>query len=147
MATARGVNNTKAQAGPNFAPVTGGDGGGKPGRFYDEFVIPAAGPGSAQNDIVIMGVNQSLKKGDRVLGVRIDWDAMGAGVTLAVGDDGSAARYQAAQAANAAGQNGTLVNGILGFQLTQDRDIQVTIGGGAPTAGAKFRLSWEVLRA
>lgn len=144
MATTRGVNNTLAQPGTGIASVPSGDGGGKIAGFYDERTTTAA---DLNAGIIVMGPDKALKKGDRVLGVHLDWDAMGAGVTLAAGDDGSAARYQAAQAANAAGQNATLANGIIGYVLTQDRDFQITIGGGNPTVGVKVRAHWRVLRA
>jgi len=144
MATQRGTNNLASQPGTAPVPISSGDGGGKMASFYDDFVVPA---GAAQNDIVIMGPSKALKKGDRFISFSLDFDAMGAGVTLQIGDDGSAGRYSAAIAANAAGQNSTRVNGILGYVLTQDRELQVTIGGGAPTAATKFRLHWNVLRA
>jgi len=144
MATQRGTNNLASQPGTAPTPISNGDGGGKMASFYDEFVVPN---GAAQNDIVIMGPSKALKKGDRFIGFALDFDNMGAGVTLQLGDDGSAGRYSAAIAANAAGQSSTRVNGILGYVLTQDRELQVTIGGGAPTVGAKFRLHWNVLRA
>jgi hypothetical protein len=145
MATRRGVNNTAAQQGPTFAPVNNGDGGGKDANFYDEYVVKA---GDAQNDIVIMGPDKALKKADRMALVTMWWDAMGAGVTLAVGDNGSANRYITAVAANAAGgPQGINANGGFGFVLDIDRDMQITIGGGAPTVGAKIKLAWNVIRA
>ena len=144
MATLRSVVNTAAQPGTGLTPVAGGDAGGKLTGYYDEYTVKA---GDAQNDVVWLGPDLPLKKGDRFINFNLDWDAMGAGVTLALGDDGSAARYMAATAANAAGQSVARANGILGYKLTQDRNIQVTIAGGAPTVGAKFRLHWNVLRA
>lgn len=146
MATTRGVNNTLAQQGPNFAPVTGGDGGGKAASFYDERTLTAS---DVQNGIVIMGPDKALKKGDRVIGMQLMWGTLGAGVTLAVGDDGSANRYitaTAAAAPNAAPQQINVITGF-GYQLTQDRDLQVTIGGAAPAAGQKIAIAWQVLRA
>ena len=144
MTTTRGVNNTAAQPGTAVPAVTGGQGGGRLAVIYDYRVLTAS---DLQNGIIVMGPDKALKKGDIVHGVALDWDALGAGATLSVGDDGSAARYQAAQDASAAGQNRALKNGAIGYTLTQDRDIYVTIGGANPTVGATVRLSMTVLRA
>lgn len=144
MATTRGVNNTLAQPGTGIASVPGGDGGGKVAGFYDERVVTAA---DLIAGVIVMGPDKALKKGDRVIAVRFDFEACGAGCTIAVGDDGSSNRYQAANDVSAAGQNAVLKNGALGYVLTQDRDMQLLIAGANPTVGAKLRLHWSVLRA
>lgn len=145
MATARGVNNTKAQQGPSFVPVTGGDGGGKAGSFYDEFVIPNAGAGSAQNDVVIMGTDKALKKGDRVVSMVLWTQDLGAAATLSVGDSGSATRYVNAFNAHQDASS-PLAHGGFGFLIAADDDLKITIGGAAPTAGQKIAIEWRVLR-
>jgi len=146
MATAYGVNAAKyldpALVPANKQPVAGGDQAGRPAIIYDQFTIPAAGAGSAQNDVVVMG---RLYKNQRVVGMDFHWDAAGASVTFAVGDDGSAARYRAAASGTAAGQGGITANAGMGFVVDQDRNILVTIGGAAPTPGAVLRLATRVI--
>lgn len=146
MTTFKGVNRTQAEPGPNFAPITNGDGGGKPATFYDEYTIPANG--FADGDSIEMGPPNALRKGDRFLGYELWHEAMGASVVAAVGDDGAATRYGSAHdvaaLATAAKRQNTFTG--VGYVLTQDRPLLVRLSGAAPTAAKKIKIIWSVLR-
>ncbi len=83
-----------------------------------------------------MGVE--LPIGARIYGWEIHHDALGASVTLALGDVADVDRYLVAAAANAAGQLTQGADGAIGgvgYKLTgtNDRDITITTGGAAAT--------------
>lgn len=136
MATAYGVNSAKyldpVVTPANKQPVGGGDQAGRVSVIYDQFVIPAAGAGAANGDILVMG---RLLKNQRIIGGTLAWGALGTSVTLKWGDDGDDDRIRAAAAAATAGQGGITEIAGHGFVMDADRNVLVTIGGATPTAG------------
>jgi hypothetical protein len=146
MTVYRGVQNTLAQKGPSFAPISSGYGGGKPAFFYDYYTIPASG--FADGDSIEMGPDYALKKGDTFMGYSLWHEAMGASVVAAVGDDGSATRYGSAHDVAALATTPKTLNVFTGFGyvLTQDRPLRLRLSGAAPTAAKTVRIEWRVLR-
>lgn len=146
MTTFKSVNRTLVVAGPSFTPVSGGLAGGRVAGFSDSYAIPATG--FLDGDKIELGIENTLKKGDTFLGYDLWHEAMGASVVAAVGDDGSANRYGNAHdvAAAATAAKKPNVFGGVGYQLTQDRPLLVTLSGAAPTATKIIKLIWFVLR-
>lgn len=122
-------------------PIAGGGYGGHLTVIHDEFVIPAAGAGSAQNDTVVLG---EIAKGTMVVDVLLSFEAMGTGVTLSLGTDDSAARFVSAAAAAAIGTARIAQSGH-GYTADAKRQIIATIGGGAPTAAKRFKATTIVM--
>lgn len=147
MTDFKGVNNTLAQQGPSFQPISGGQAGGKAAEFYDYFVIPASG--FADGDLIEMGPPNALRKGDIFLGYNLWHEAMGSSVVAAVGDDGSATRYGSGHDVAALATAAKTLNlaSAFGYVLTQDRPLKIRLSGAAATAGKKISISWRVLRA
>lgn len=144
MAKYYGVNYTLAQPGPNRQPISGGDAGGDIREYYDEYTTTGA---ELIGDTIDFGPpSGALLQGDRVTGVTMNNDAFGVATTLAVGDDGSAARYIAATNVNAAAHTTMVAATGFGFQVDQDRPLRATIAGANCPAGKKVRMSWRVLR-
>lgn len=146
MTTFKSVNRTLVVPGPSFAPLVGGVGGGKLAAFFDSYTIPATG--FLNGDAIEFGEANTLKKDDVFLGYQLWHEAMGASVVAAVGDDGSASRYGSAHDVAAAATAAKLPNvfGGVGYRLTQDRPLLVTLSGAAPTAAKIVKLIWFVLR-
>lgn len=146
MATFKGVQRTLAVAGPNFAPIVGGMGGGKPAWFYDTYVIPASG--FADGDKIEFGPPNAFRKGDIFIDFALWHEAMGASVVAAVGDDQTANKFAGAldvAALATAAKKPNLYTGI-GHVFTQDRPLLVTLSGAAPTAAKGLKIWWCVLR-
>ena len=146
MATFKSVNRSLVVPGPNFAPVTGGKGGGRVCGFYDTFVLPASG--FANGDNIEFGIENTFKKGDIFLDFAFWHEAMGASVVAAVGDDGSSSRFASAldvAALATAAKKPNLYTGI-GYEFTQDRPLLITLSGATPTASKGLKLWWWVLR-
>jgi hypothetical protein len=147
VATFKGVNCTLAQPGPTRAPIVSGDAGGDERGYYDEYVVLGT---EVINDLVQFGPPAGgLLLGDRVIGVSLFWDALGAGALLSLGDDGNAARFIAAVDAHlvATAPQGIGVAAGFGWQVDQDRPMLLKFTGANPAAAAKIRCSWRVLRA
>jgi len=147
MAEAYGVNSAKVYdtsvAPQNRSPVGGGDFGGRVRALYDKFTIPASGPGSAQDDTIVVG---RIKKGQRVVGGTLSWTAAGSSVTLAWGVRGSGAIFRAATSGTTAGHGGFNSAGLgMGYLATADIDVLVTIAGAAPTTAAVIQSSLLVV--
>lgn len=146
MAIFKGVQRTLATPGPNFAPIVGGLGGGKPAWFYDSYTIPASG--FADGDSIEMGPPNALRRDDVFLGYELWHQDMGASVLAAIGDDGSATRYGSGHNVAALATAPKTLNLFTGFgyRLTQDRPLLIRLSGAAPTAGKIISLAWRVLR-
>lgn len=144
MAARYGVNYTASQPGPSFAPIGGGDSAGDLRRSYDEYTTIA---GMTSSDTIDMGrASGALRPGDRVVGARIACGALGAGVTLALGDDGNASRFISATSGATAAIIEFNQPANYGWQVDQARPLRVTIGGAAPAAGQKISVTLDVLR-
>lgn len=74
----------------------------------------------------------TLPKGCYILNMRVFADALGSGVTLAVGDGTTADKYLSATAFNTAAKEQACTPG-LPVALTADTDIVLTVGGAAAT--------------
>ena len=77
-----------------------------------------------------------LPKGAVVHGFHIQHDALGSGVTLALGVSGATTRYLGASAAASAGHLGHETDGAIGgigVELTAETDIIITTGGASAT--------------
>lgn len=83
-----------------------------------------------------------VKEGEVVNQIEIHHDALGAGVTLDVGDVASTTRYVTAQAAATAGIIQIQNIAGFGYQYTSDDDLQIVLGGGAATGTIKLILSY-----
>lgn len=147
MTTFKSVNRTLVVPGPAFAPISGGQAGGRVSGNYDTFIVPAD-PVFADGDNIEFGIENAFKKGDIFLDFALWHEAMGASVVAAVGDDGSATRFASAldvAALATAAKKPNLYTGI-GYQFTRDRPLLVRLSGAAPTAAKGLKLWWWVLR-
>jgi hypothetical protein len=89
-----------------------------------------------------------LKKGARILGGTLAWEALGASVTLSVGTVSSPTAYLGATSAATAGSAllaSTVALG-LGSVVSADTTLIVTVGGANPTLGAKILGFIEYLK-
>ena len=123
MASVKGVNFTNITA----DPVVNADSGEWSGKLRVQFDTFEASLASG-SDISVA----RLPKGAKVYDVAIHNDALGSGVTLAVGDSADADRYITATAAANAGvismHNDGAIDGV-GFEQTAETDILITTGG------------------
>jgi len=141
MAAVKGANVTKYDAGPS------GDNAISQGFWKaNEQIIAdsyeaAALAADSTIDIAVLPSNA------KVTGVHIAFDALGSGVTLAVGDAGDADRYILATSASSAGETDAIrVDGlqyVIGTDTTNDDTrIQITTAGGAATGTIKSIVRW-----
>jgi len=131
MASVKGVNATKA-ADPQAANILDpGLLGGKVRVMIDKYEAAALALGS---DIT---VGKALPSGASVIGVQISTDALGAGVTVEVGDSDTSDRYIAAvDCTGATTTVSTLGADALGYVIgtnSGDDTILITTGVGAAT--------------
>ena len=126
MASVKGVNFTNITATPQVN-ADSSEWTGKLRVQFDSFEASSLASGS---DISVA----RLPKGAKVWDVVIMHDALGSGVTLAVGDSADADRYVTATAAANAGvismHNDGAIDGF-GFEQTAETDILITTGGSA----------------
>ena len=141
MATVKGVNRTIADATDWDHTLKPGKFGGHVSCFVDTYEAAALPSG----DTIEMGPD--LPIGAKVLGGILYYDALGASVTLAVGDAETAGRYLAATAASTAGA--TVLNLADGaeFEVTEEptattphSQVRITTGGAAATGTIKLVL-------
>ena len=88
-----------------------------------------------------------LPKGAVVYDVIVHHDALGAGVTLSVGDSGSATRYVGATAAATAGKVVMSEDGSIdgfGYENTAETDVLITTGGGTASGTIKVAVVYAV---
>ena len=139
MASVKGVNFTNITADP-IVNADSGEWSGKLRVQYDSFEASSLASGS---DISVA----RLPKGAKVYDVAIHNDALGSGVTLAVGDSADADRYITATAAANAGvismHNDGAIGGV-GFEQTAETDILITTGGAAATGTIKCMVFYVV---
>ena len=88
-----------------------------------------------------------LPKGAVVYDVIVHHDALGASVTLSVGDSGSATRYVGATAAATAGKVVMSEDGSIdgfGYENTAETDVLITVGGATATGTIKCTVVYAV---
>ncbi len=135
MASVKGQNFTNMTATP-FVAIDSGEWTGKLRVQYDSYEASSLASGS---DISVA----RLPKGSKVWDVIIHHDALGTGVTLAVGDSGSATRYVGATAAATAGKIVMSHDGAIdgfGFEQTAETDVLITTGGGSASGTIKIAV-------
>ena len=143
MASVKGVNITNLDATP-VVLSSSEEVGGKLRVFYDTYEAVSVASG---DDITIARIPANATIHD----VIIKCDALGAGVTLKVGDSGDDDRYlsvvgtwnvagqsQSMSSVSSTGAATTAVTGI-GYRTTASTDIKITTGG-ATASGTIF--SW-----
>ncbi len=143
MASVKGVNITNLDATP-VVLSSSEEVGGKLRVFYDTYEAVSVASG---DDITIARIPANATIHD----VIIKCDALGAGVTLKVGDSGDDDRYlsvvgtwnvagqsQSMSSGSSTGAATTAVTGI-GYRTTASTDIKITTGG-ATASGTIF--SW-----
>ena len=139
MASVKGTNFTNITADP-VVKIDSGEWSGKMRVQYDTYEASSLASGS---DISVA----RLPKGAKVYDVVIHHDALGSGVTLAVGDSADADRYITATAAANAGvismHNDGAIGGV-GFEQTAETDILITTGGGTATNTIKCMIIYAV---
>lgn len=136
MSSVRGVNNTLVNAGTSGSLIDAGVLRGKVRVYQDIYEAAALANGSD----ITMG--KQLQPGTRVIGIFIAWDALGAGVTLDVGDANNADRYIDGEVATNPGSKwGDLVDGV-NYEVTGTDDdlILITTGVGAATGTIKINI-------
>lgn len=134
MASVKGVNITKID-----------NGTGKIEKGYnhklrvqkDEYEASSLAAGS---DIAL----GRLPKGAVIHCVHLYHDALGASVTLSVGDDSDNARFISAQSASAAGVKDSDQIGGIGYELSATTDIKAYVGGAAATGTIKLVIHYSV---
>ncbi len=139
MASVKGVNFTNITATPQVN-ADSSEWTGKLRVQFDSFEASSLASGS---DISVA----RLPKGAKVWDVVIMHDALGTGVTLAVGDSADTDRYVTATAAATAGvismHNDGAIDGF-GFEQTAETDILITTGGGSASGTIKMKVVYAV---
>jgi hypothetical protein len=90
-----------------------------------------------------------IKKNSRIRGGRIEWEALGASVTLSVGTSTTSATslMAATSAASAGGADFANTIALLrGTLTTADQWLTVTVGGANPALASKISGFFEVLK-
>jgi len=139
MASVKGTNFTNATADP-VVNTDSSEWSGKVRVQYDVYEASSLASGS---DISVA----KLPKGAKVYDVVIHHDALGSGVTLAVGDSSDADRYITATAAATAGKVVMSEDGAIGgvaYEQTAETDILITTGGGTATGKIKCMVFYAV---
>ena len=138
MADFNAVNYARTQSVP-AGLVDGGDYGGRQRVVYDEYVTTGT---EAVGDRILVG---RLRAGQRFLGGRLVYGAMGTGRTLRLGDSNDDDRYLASTSAAAAGQAAIAAPAGFGHKPSQDSDLFLTIGGGTLASGQSIKVSLSVV--
>lgn len=133
MASVKSVNITNLDSVP-VVLSSSEEVGGKLRVFYDTYEASSLASGS---DITIARIPANAT----IIDVIVKADALGSGVTLSVGDSGSATRYIGVTGTwNVAGQTQSMLSGSstgapvaavtgLGYRTTASTDILITTGG------------------
>lgn len=140
MASVKGVNITNLDATPPVVPEAN-EWHGRLRVQQDSYEASSLASGS---DITVA----RLPKGARVHEIVVMADALGSGVTIAVGDGDSSARFIAATAMNTANKAIKLsadgkIAGI-GHKYTSETDLLLTTGGAAATGTIKAQVFYAV---
>jgi len=140
MATVKGVNRTVADAVTAAHVLDPGLFGGNVKVQLDTYEAAAIASGT------VIEVGGDLPKGARVINVMLVNDALGASVTLDVGDEEDPNRYISAYDGSAAGVKwGDLADGIEyavddTVPTTPDSQVLVTTGGATATGTIKVAI-------
>jgi hypothetical protein len=139
MASVKGVNFTNITSTP-VVNTASKEAYGKLRVTYDTYEASSLASGS---DISVA----RLPKGATVYDVVIHHDALGSGVTLAVGDSADADRYITATAAATAGKVIMSEDGAIdgfAYEQTAETDVLITTGGGTATGTIKVAVIYSV---
>lgn len=138
MADFNATNYARTQSVPARL-VDGGDYGGRQRVIYDDYVTTGT---EALGDRILIG---QLRAGQRFLGGRLVYGAMGAGRTLKLGDAADDDRYLASTSAAAAGQVTVAAAAGFGHKADEDKALFLTVGGGTLAAGQPIKVSLSVV--
>lgn len=130
MANVYGVKYTLELAGIKSSDHLGVERSGKERFLLDTYEASALAIGQT------IGIGK-LKAGEVLLDAAITVDALGASSTLSLGDAGSATRYMAAFSTVSAGCNRIMAAGGVGYKVTADTELILTVAGGAITGTVK----------
>lgn len=139
MASVKGVNFTNITATP-IVKTDSSEAYGKMRVSYDSYEASSLASGS---DISVA----RLPKGAKVYDIVIHHDALGSGVTLAVGDSADADRYITATAAATAGKVVMSEDGAIdgfAYEQTAETDVLITTGGGTASGTIKVAIIYAV---
>ena len=139
MASVKGVNFTNITSTP-VVNTASKEAYGKLRVTYDTYEASSLGSGS---DISVA----RLPQGATVYDIVIHHDALGSGVTLAVGDSADADRYITATAAATAGKVVMSEDGAIdgfAYEQTAETDVLITTGGAAATGTIKVAVIYSV---
>lgn len=132
------INYARTQSVPPRS-VDGGDYGGRQRVIYDEYVTTG---GETTGDRIKIG---TLRAGQRFLGGRMTFGAMGSGRTLRLGDPEDDDRYMASTSVASAGQSTIAAGAGFGHKAIQDQDLFLTVGGGTLASGRTIKLRLSVV--
>lgn len=129
MSAVIGANRTKYLDPTTSNTLGRGLFGGKVRVAVDSYEASALASGST------IAVGPTLAVGDKVLGVRLSTDALGTGVTITIGDAGSATRYSGAVTCTSAvtGSFLTPADGV-GYTVTGTNDTIILLTTGVANA-------------
>jgi hypothetical protein len=139
MASVKGVNFTNITSTP-VVNTASKEAYGKLRVTYDTYEASSLASGS---DISVA----RLPQGATVYDIVIHHDALGSGVTLAVGDSSDADRYITATAAATAGKVVMSEDGAIdgfAYEQTAETDVLITTGGAAATGTIKVAVIYSV---
>jgi len=139
MASVKGTNFTNITA----SPAVNADSSEWSGKLRVQYDVYEASSLASGSDISVA----RLPKGAKVYDVVIHHDAVGSGVTLAVGDSADADRYITATAAASAGKVFMSEDGAIdgvAYEQTAETDGLVTTGGGTATVTIKCQVIYAV---
>jgi len=130
MSTLYAVNKTKSLNPTSDNVLSPGTLGGRVRVLTDQITLAAA----QIADVIQIG--RGLQAGAIILGIDLQWAALGAASTLDVGDLADGNRYVAAEATAAAGRQNEILLAGLHYKVgtaANDGQIALTVGGGAAT--------------
>lgn len=135
----KGANKTKIDAGgAGQNIINSGDYGGVVKVVMDTYTLAAV---EAASTIKIA----TPPKGSKIIGCRIVTAALGSGVTLALGDSDSAARYLAATSAAAIADINAIKVAAIGYKIgtaTGDDAMYITVAGATGTGAIATIISY-----
>lgn len=139
MSTLYADNKTKALTPSSDNILSGGTLGGRVRVLTDQITLAAA----QIADVIEIG--QGLKAGAIILGIDLQFAALGAATTLDVGDNDSATRYKTAVATDSAGVDSAIAIAGLHYKVgtaSGDDQIVLTLAGGAATGLVKITVKY-----
>ncbi|WP_282609467.1 hypothetical protein [Pelagibius sp. Alg239-R121] len=119
--------------------IDSGDYGGRQRVLYDEYVTTGS---ESSGDRIRVG---TLRNGQRFLGGRLVFGAMGTGRTLKLGDSEDDDRYLAATSVSAAGSATVAAAAGFGHKPPEDRELFLTVGGGTLAGGQAIKIRVSIV--